>query len=153
MSRVAAQPDESARRRTARGTLILGILICVPRLVLVWFARPVVDILQVATTLLFVGGLLVIAFAIFRYRSLRGPSVWPLGVAGVVCVAVAGILLKVFPAGQAQLAYDGGVLAPPAAIAYQYFYVALGAMSQLGLMLIVGAVGVAITNRRSRRAG
>jgi hypothetical protein len=152
MSRVAQQPDGAARRRTARGTLLLGILICVPRLVLVWFARPVVDILQVATTLLFVGGLLVIAFAIFRYKALRGPSVWPLGVAGVVCVLLAGILLKVFPAGQAQLAYDGGVLAPPAAIVYQYCYVALGGMSQLGLMLIVGSIGVAITNRRSRRA-
>ncbi|MBW4040892.1 MAG: hypothetical protein HIU86_02020 [Acidobacteria bacterium] len=152
MSRVAPQPDEAARRRTARGTLILGILICVPRLVLVWFARPVVDILQVATTLLFVGGLLVIAVAIFRYKAIRGPSVWPLAVAGVVCVLLAGVLLKVFPAGQAQLAYDGGVLAPPAAIAYQYGYVALGGMSQLGLMLIVGAIGVGITNRRSRRA-
>lgn len=152
MSRVAAQPDEASRRRAARGTLILGLLILLPRLVLVWFARPVVDILQIAATLVFVGGLLVIAFAVFRFNALHGPSVWPVGVAGVGCVLVAGVLVVLFPAGQAQIAYDGGVLAPPSAIAYQYAYLALGAMSQLGLMLIVGAVGIAITNRRTRRA-
>jgi hypothetical protein len=153
VSRIAAQPDEASRRRTARGTLILGILVLLPRLVLVWFAKPVVDLLQIAATLVFVGGLLVIAFAIFRFKALRGPSVWPIGVAGVVCVIVAGVLVLLFPPGQSQIAYDGGVLAPPSAIAYQYAYLALGAMSQLGLMLIVGSVGVAITNRRSRRAG
>jgi hypothetical protein len=153
VSRVAQQPDEAARRRTARGTLLLGVLICVPRLVVVWFAQPLVDILQIATTLLFVGGLLVIAIAVFRYKALRGPGVWPLAVAGVAGVIVAGVVLKVLPPGQAQIAYDGGVLAPPAAVAYQYFYVLLGAMSQLGLMLIVGAIGVAITNRRTRRSG
>ena len=143
MSRVAAQPDEAARRRTARGTLLLGLLICVPRLVLVWFARPVVDILAVGTTLVFVGGLLVIAFGdlpvqgaarterLAARRRRRGER------------AGRGIVLRLLPAGQAQIAYDGGVLAPPAAIAYQYFYLLLGAMSQLGLMLIVGAVGVA----------
>lgn len=131
---------------------MLGILICVPRLVLVWFARPVVDILQLATTLLLVGGLLVVAIALFRYKALRGPSVWPLGLAGVLCVLAAGVLVAVLPPGQAQIAYDGGVLAPPAAIAYGYFYLALGAVSQLGLMLIVGTIGRAIMNARTRRA-
>jgi hypothetical protein len=153
VSRVAPQPDEASRRRTARGTLVLGVLICLPRLVLVWFAAPVVDLLQIAATLLFVGGLLVIAFAIFRFKALRGPSVWPLGVAGIVAVLVAGVLVQVFPPGRSQIAYDGGVLAPPGAVAYQYLYVLLGALSQLGLMLVVGSVGVAISNRRSRRAG
>ena len=151
MSRIAAQPDEAARRRTARGTLLLGLLILVPRLVLVWFARPVVDILAIGTTLVFVGGLLVVAFGVFRFKALHGPSVWPIGVAGAVSVLVAGVVLRLLPPGQAQIAYDGGVFTPPAAIAYQYFYLLLGAMSQLGLMLIVGAVGIAITNRRSRK--
>jgi hypothetical protein len=152
VSRVAAPPDPIASRRAAWGTLVLGVLFCLPRLVLVWFARAVFDVLQIGSTLLFVAGLLVIAIAIFRFRALRTERVLAIGVAGAIGVAVAAVVVAVAPPGSAQVAYEGGLLAPPAAIAYQYLYVALGGLSQLGLMLVVGAVGVGITHWRSRRA-
>ena len=153
MSRVAPQPDRPTRRRAARGTLVLGLLVCLPRLIVAWLVLPpAFDVLLVALTLLFVAGLLVIAVAVFRFQALRTDVVWPIGVVGAVAVLVSGIVVRLAPAGTAApLDYDGGLLAPPAAIAYQYLYLLLGAMSQLGLMLIVGAVGVAITHRRSAR--
>jgi hypothetical protein len=151
MSRVAPQPDLPTRRRRARGTLILGILICLPRFVLVWFVSPLFDLLQIAATLLFVGGLLVIAIGIFQLRLLTTRVVWPIGVIGALGVVAAAIIVQIAPPGGARIAYEGSVIAPPAAVAYQYVYLVLGGMSQLGLMLIVGAVGLAITNRRSRR--
>ncbi|WP_375387329.1 hypothetical protein [uncultured Amnibacterium sp.] len=153
MSRVAPQPDRATRLRRARGTLILGLLLCLPRAVLVWFVSPALDLLQVVTTLVFVGGLLVIAIAIFQLRALRTEAVWPIGLIGVASVAIAAVAVLLVPPGTAPFAYGGSLIAPPAAAAYQYGYLLLGAMSQLGLMLIVGAVGLAITHRRSRRTG
>jgi hypothetical protein len=152
MSRVAPEADEPTRRRAARGTVILGLLLLVPRLVLAWFAGPILDLLQVAAVLVFVGGLLVIAFGIFRYRMLRNGRIWPIAVIGAACVLLAGILVTTFPPGKAQIAFEGGVLVPPSVIAYQYLYFALGAMSQLGLMLLVGSIGSAVVAYRSRRA-
>ena len=151
MSRLAAQPDPATRRRQARGLLVLGLAGCLPRIVLVWFVSAALDLWQVVATLVFVGGLLVIAIAIFQLRLLRTEKVWPIGVIGAVGVAVAAVVVQLVPPGTAPFAYGGSLIAPPAAVAYQYFYLALGAMSQLGLMLIVGAVGLAITAWRSRR--
>lgn len=151
MSRIAAQPDPATRRRQAHGLLVLGLLACLPRVVLVWFVSPALDIWQVVATLVFVGGLLVLALAIFQFRLLRTEVVWPIGVIGVVAVAIAAVVVLLVPPGTAPFAYSGSLIAPPAAVAYQYLYLLLGAMSQLGLMLVVGAVGLAITHWRSRR--
>jgi len=151
VSRVAEQPDPATRLRRARGILVLGLLACLPRVVLVWFVAPVLDLLQVIATLVFVGGLLLVAIGVFNLRLIRTRTVWPVGVIGAVSVAVAAIVVRLVPPGTAPFAYGGSFVAPPAAVAYQYGYLLLGAMSQLGLMLVVGAVGLAITHRRSRR--
>jgi hypothetical protein len=153
VSRAAPPPDREALRRRARRFALGGLAACLPRLVLVWFVLPpAFDLLLVAVTLLFVGGLLLLAIAIFQAAALRTGRVLPIGVAGAVGVVLAGIVVRAAPAGGSPVAYDGGVLAPGIAVLYQYAYLLLGAMSQLGLMLVVGTVGVALSRRRSNRA-
>jgi hypothetical protein len=77
--------------------------------------------------------------------------VLPLAVAGLAAVVVAGVLVRAFPAQGAPIPFDGGLLAPVPVVLHQYLYLLLGALSQLGLMVVVGAAGRAITARRSRR--
>jgi hypothetical protein len=153
MSRVAPPPQKDVLRRRARRALLIGVACCVPRLVLAWLVLPpAYDLLLIAVTLLFVGGLLALAIGVFQYVGLRTDRVLPVGVAGALAVVAAGVLVEAFPPQGAPVEFHGGLIAPVAVVLHQYLYLLLGAMSQLGLMLVVGAVGVAITRWRTRRA-
>jgi hypothetical protein len=153
MSRVAPPPQKDVLRRRARRALLIGVACCLPRVVLAWLVLPpAYDLLLIAVTLLFVGGLLAIAIAVFQFVALRTERVLPVAVVGALAVLVAGVVVGMFPAQGAPVAFDGGLIAPVAVVLHQYLYLLLGAMSQLGLMLVVGAVGVAVTRLRTRRA-
>lgn len=152
MSRIAPPPEPAVVRRRARRALLIGVALCLPRLVLAWLVLPpAFDLLLIAVTLLFVGGLLAVAIAVFQFVALRTERVLPIAVAGAVGVLLAGVIVTAFPAQGAPVAFDGGLVAPAAVVLHQYLYLLLGAMSQLGLMLVVGSLGVAITRLRSRR--
>ena len=153
MTRVAPPPEPAVLRRRARRALLIGVACVVPRLVLAWLVLPpAYDLLLIAVTLLFVGGLLAIAIAVFQFVALRTERVLPIVVAGLAGVVLAGALVSAFPAEGAPVAFDGGLIAPAPVVLHQYLYLLLGATSQLGLMLVVGSIGVAVTRWRTRRA-
>jgi hypothetical protein len=147
MSRVAPPPEPAVLRRRARRALLIGIACLLPRLVLAWLVLP-----PAYDLLLIVGGLLAIAIAVFQLVALRTERLLPIVVAGVAAVVVAGAVVSAFPAQGAPVAFDGGLIAPAAVVLHQYLYLLLGALSQLGLMLVVGSIGVAVTRWRTRRA-
>jgi hypothetical protein len=153
MSRVAPPPEPAVLQRRARRALLIGVACCLPRLVLAWLVLPpAYDLLLIAVTLLFVGGLLAIAIAVFQFAALRTERVLPIALVGVVAVVAAGVVVGLFPAQGAPVEFDGGLVAPVAVVLHQYLYLLLGALSQLGLMLVVGSIGVAVTRWRTRRA-
>jgi hypothetical protein len=153
MSRVAPPPEPAVLRRRARRALLIGVACVVPRLVLAWLVLPpAYDLLLIAVTLLFVGGLLAVAIAVFQFVALRTERVLPIVVAGLVGVVLAGVLVRAFPAEGAPVAFEGGLVAPAPVVLHQYLYLLFGALSQLGLMLVVGSIGVAVSRWRTRRA-
>lgn len=153
MTRVAPPPEPAVLRRRARRAMLIGVACCLPRIVLAWLVLPpAYDLLLIAATLLFVGGLLAVAIAVFQLVALQTERVLPIAAVGALAVLLAGVLVGMFPAQGAPVEFDGGLIAPIAVVLHQYLYLLLGAMSQLGLMLVVGSIGVAVTRWRSRRA-
>lgn len=136
-------------RRTA---LLVGGLLLVPRFVLAWIASPD-PIAQLIATLLLVAGLFVLGGALIRIWGARHNRVLPVGLVGVGLVLLAGLVLRIRPPGRgAAVPYAGGLLAPAPAALEGWLYVAVAAASQLGLVLVVGSIGVALSRWAARRA-
>lgn len=136
-------------RRTA---LLVGGLLLVPRIGLAWIASAD-PVAQLVATLLLVAGLFVLGGALIRIWLSRHERVLPVALVGVGLVLVAGLALRVRPPGEGDpIRYSGGLLAPPAAALEQWLYLLVAAASQLGLVLLVGSVGVALARWAGRRA-
>lgn len=147
-----AADDPPARRRRIVRVLVIGVLLLVPRFALAFLAGPATDAAQLLATLLLVAGTVVIASALTRLWLLRSSRLLPVAAAGVAALLVAGIVTGLRPPGGAQVAYQGGLLAPLPAALYSLFYLALAALSQLGLFLLLGAFGLAVSRWAARRA-
>lgn len=144
-----ASVDPALRRRRILRALVIGLLLLVPRIVLAWLVLPSqYDLLQVVATLVLVAGLFVIGAAIIRLRLPR--SLLPVGLVGAGLVVLAGVVLRLLPPSGDAVVYTRGLVAPPDRALQIWFYLLDGALWQLGLVLLVGAVGAAIARRASR---
>lgn len=148
----AAPQERDVRRRRLVRLLLVGAALTLPRFALAFFAGPATDALQIATVLLLVVGVAVAASAVLRLWLLRSRRVLPVAGAGIAVMLVTGLVVTARPAGTDQVAYEGGLLAPAPAVLFGVFYLALGALSQLGLFLVLGAVAAAISRWALRRA-
>lgn len=143
--------DAAPRARAVRRLLTVGVVLLLPRLVLVWFLLPDAGgVLLLVATFVFVAGLFCIGGALIRRQLLRGGRLLWTGLVGLVLIVVAGAVVQAFPAGGDSVAYEGGLITPLPVALYNYLYLAIGAASQLGLVLLIGSVGTAIGRRLSR---
>ncbi|MFD1721122.1 hypothetical protein [Amnibacterium endophyticum] len=150
MTAVGEPPVAGAR--TVRRLLVVGVALMLPRLVLVWFLLPpAFDLLLVVATLVFVAGLFCIAAALIRHQLRRGRRLLWTGLAGLALVLLAGLVIGVAPAGGDAVAYDGGLLTPLPVALYNYLYLAVGAASQLGLVLLLGSFATGVGRLLARR--
>ncbi|GAA2751503.1 hypothetical protein [Amnibacterium kyonggiense] len=153
MSRVAPPPDPETRRRGMRRLLLVAIALCLPIIVLAWFVVPAGwDALAIITTLAYVAGVLALSVFVTSVVQLRTQRLWPRVAIAVAAVIAGAVLLQVWPPDQAQIAYASGqVLAPPErALHLTYLYVLVFAPWQLGVFVLFGTVGAALTRWRSR---
>ena len=154
MSRPAAAPGVDRQRRAIRLTLVAGVLLCVPRLVLAWFLLPSsYEIPQLIGSLLLFAGLVTIGVGLFRILWMRTGRLLPLAIGGAAAVVLAGVLTRLQPPEGAAIAYSGGVLTPPDIVAYQYFWTVVGAVWQVGFVFVAGALLMGTTRYRAARAG
>jgi hypothetical protein len=153
---VTRQADGEGRR-SARRPLVVGVLLCVPRLVLAWFLTPpALDPLQLALSFLLIAGLITIGVGLFRFLlAVRGDrTVWPLGLGGAAAVLVAGLLTSLLQPSTAGFSfyYEGGVVVPVIVVLYQYAWTLVGALWVIGLVFVLGAALLGLMRRRSARA-
>ena len=138
--------------RGRRAALITGGVLLVPRILLALLAAPD-PVAQLLLTLLFAAGVFVIGGALVRLWLHRHSRVLPVALVGIGLVVVAGLVIQARPPGRGDgVPFSGGLLAPAPAALEQLLYLAVGGVSQLGLVLVVGAIGAAVTRWAARRA-
>jgi hypothetical protein len=140
---VSAPPARPARVGLLAG---VGVVLLLPRLVLVWFLG--LDVLQVVASLLLFAGLVVLGIALLRLLLARRPSgrLWPVASAGIGCVLLAGVLTAALRP-TAVTSTGNGVVAAPVAL-FQYGWTIVGAVWVVGLVLALGSAVVALQRRR-----
>ncbi|MDQ1530328.1 MAG: hypothetical protein QOE37_433 [Microbacteriaceae bacterium] len=149
------RPADGEGRRSARRPLVVGVLLCVPRLVLAWFLTPpALDPLQLALSFLLIAGLITIGVGLFRFLlAVRGDrTLWPLGLGGAAAVLVAGLLTPLLQPSTVAFAYSGGPFVPPHVVLYQYAWTLVGALWVIGLVFALGAALLGLMRRRAARA-
>lgn len=133
--------------------LAVGVLLCVPRLVLSWLVLPsAYDLTSIIFTLALVAGVLVLALAAIRLWLLRSKRLVPVVAIGLAAVAVAGVLVHVFPPGNDAVAYSGSLFAEPSRALQLTGYLLIGALSQFGVFLVIGGLALALNRFRTARA-
>ncbi|MGT2425981.1 hypothetical protein [Amnibacterium kyonggiense] len=155
MSRTAPSAEPEALRRGMRRLLLIALVLCLPIIVLAWFVVPAgLDALTVVTAFAYVAGVLALSVAVTYAVRLRTLRLWPRVALAVAAVVVGAVLLRAWPPDQAQIAYaPGQVLAPPErALHLVYLYVLVFAPWQLGVFLLFGTVGAALTRWRAGAA-
>jgi hypothetical protein len=137
--------DAAARPGRTRLALVLGVLLMLPRFVLAWFLG--LEVLQLVASFLLIAGLVVIGVVLFRLLLARSPRrrLWPLGLAGVAAVLVAGLLTPLLRG--TPVAYAGGVVVPAPVVLFQYGWTLVGAVWVIGLVFAFGAVGMGLRRR------
>lgn len=151
MSFPAGRSAATRRRRLVRAALI-GCLLLVPRIALAWLVLPsAYDLTQIVVTLVFVAGLFVIGASLVRLRALRNQALLPVAVGGLAAIVTAGLVLRAVPPSGESVAYTGGLIAPAQVALAHWVYLAIGGLSQLGLVLLVGSVGAAVSRRLAAR--
>lgn len=149
MTRPAGAP-----RRSFGRPLLVGVLLCVPRLVIAWFLTPpALDPLQLLLAFLLIAGLVTIGVTLFRMllAGRRERSLWPFGLAGLVAVLVAGLLTPLLQPSTVAFAYTGGPFVPAHVVLYQYLWTLVGALWLIGLVFALGAALLGLRRRRSAR--
>ncbi len=152
MSAPPSERSDATRRRRLLRAIGIGCLLLVPRIALAWLVLPsAYDLTQIVVTLVFVGGLFAIGVSLVRLRALRNRSLLPVAIGGLAAIVVAGLVLRVVPPSGEAVAYTGGLLAPAPVALAQWLYLAIGGLSQLGLVLLIGSVGAALSRRFAPR--
>lgn len=152
MSRPAAERGDVTRRRRLVRALGIGCLLLVPRIALAWLVLPsAYDLTQVVVTLVFVAGLFTIGVSLVRLRALDRRTLLPVAVGGLAAIVTAGLVLRAVPPSGEAVAYTGGLIAPAQVALAQWLYLAIGALSQLGLVLLIGSVGAVLSRRFAAR--
>jgi hypothetical protein len=120
------------------------VLLALPRLILAWV--PGLDGVQFAASFLMIAGLVMLGIALYRLLLARRPTrpLWPLALAGVVGVLVAGLLTPLLRG--TPTAYSGG-LVPVPVVLFQYGWTLVGAVWVIGLVFAVGSAVVAMQRR------
>lgn len=140
MSAVPARPARS------RMLALVGVLLLLPRLVLAWFLG--LDVLQLVASFLLIGGLVVLGIALFRLLLARNPKrpLWPLALAGVAGVLVAGLLTPLLRG--TPVAYSGNGIVPAPVVLFQYGWTLVGAVWVIGFVFVLGSISVGLQRRR-----
>jgi hypothetical protein len=154
MSRVAPPPDPAEQRRGIRRIALIGAVLTLPQIVSGWFVLPSGwDLVSLVLPFVYVAGVLVLAVAVTRAWRLRSERSLPIALAGVGAIVLATVLFSLWPPDPAQYLDTGTVLVPLGrAVHLTYLFVLVGALWQLGLFLLLGSIGSAVTRWRSRRA-
>ena len=135
----------AARRAGPRIGVVLGVALLLPRLVLAWFLG--LDALQLVASLLLIAGLVVLGVALFRLLLARRPGrpLWPLAVAGIAGVLIAGLLTPLLRSG--PVAYSGDGMVPAPIVLFQYGWTLIGAVWVIGIVFAVGSAITALQRR------
>lgn len=135
-----------ARPARSRVLALVGALLLLPRLVLAWFLG--LDLLQLVASLLLIGGLVLIGVALYRLLLARDPQrrLWPLALAGVAAVLVAGLLTPSLRG--TPVAYSGNGIVPAPVVLFQYAWTLVGAVWVIGLVFVFGSLTVGLQRRR-----
>jgi hypothetical protein len=88
-----------------------------------------------------------LGIALYRWLLARRPTrpLWPLAVAGIAAVLVAGLLTPLLRG--TPTAYTGNGLVPVPVVLFQYGWTVVGAIWVVGLVFALGSATVALQRR------